>query len=82
MGAFRFNDPERNIMIASTDLVLSKAPMIYESSQRLRSREGALNEKPHYSISNKGGDKLWGTHDVYADDFVQDDAFHFVLSYK
>ncbi|KAL7531562.1 hypothetical protein ACHAXR_004114, partial [Thalassiosira sp. AJA248-18] len=31
LGAFRFSDPERNIIIASTDLAgLSKSPMIYE----------------------------------------------------
>jgi hypothetical protein len=82
LGAFRFNDPERNVMIASTDLPgLSKAPLVYESnSQNLRSRSILKKSKPHYSIST-AGQQLWGTHDVYADDVVENDVVSFDVSY-
>ena len=83
LGAFRFNDPERNVMIASTDLPsLSKAPLVYESNgPNLRSRNFLKKSKPHYSISTSG-QQLWGTHDVYADDVVKNDVISFVVSYK
>jgi hypothetical protein len=82
LGAFWFNDPEQNVMIASTDLSgLSKAPLIYESnSQNLRSRSILMKSKPHYSISTVG-QQLWGTHDVYADDVVENDVVSFNVSY-
>jgi len=79
LGEFRFSDPERNIMIASTELVgLVKSPMIYEK-QQARSKTG-LRQKPHYSIST-AGQQLWGTHDVYEDDLVQDERISLVVSY-
>ena len=81
LGAFRFNDPERNVMIASTDLEgLSKAPMVYENenSHNLRIK---VKQKPHYSIST-AGERLWGTHDVYADDLVEDVVVSLVISYE
>jgi len=81
LGAFRFSDPERNMIVASTDLSgLSKAPMIYESSLNLRSRS-TIKQRPHYSISTHG-EQLWGTHDVYADDFVEEEVVSLVVSYK
>jgi len=82
LGAFRFNDPERNVMIASTDLQgLSKTPMVYEKSENLRGKDAALvKQKPHYSIST-AGDKLWGTHDVYTDDLITEEVISLAVSY-
>jgi len=82
LGAFRFNDPERNVMIASTDLEgLSKAPMVYENENSHNLRRKVKEQKPHYSIST-AGEKLWGTHDVYADDLVEDEVVSLVISYE
>ena len=82
LGAFRFNDPERNVMIASTDLQgLSKSPLVYQSGgSTLRGRGNLKQKRPHYSISTEG-QKLWGTHDVYADDVVEDEIVSLVVSY-
>lgn len=82
LGAFRFSDSERNVIIASTDLPgLSKAPIFYESSQNLRSGKTAILQKPHYSISTRG-QQLWGTHDVYADDLVEDEVITLKVSFN
>lgn len=83
LGAFRFNDPERNVMIASTDLPgLSKAPLLYDSSGKNGRKQSMLKKsKPHYSVSTTG-QQLWGTHDVYVDDVVEDVIVSLVVSYK
>jgi hypothetical protein len=88
MGAFRFSDSERNVIIASTDLPgLSKVPLAYESGgntlrgRSIRKATRTLKAKrPHYSISNEG-ERLWGTHDVYADDIVEDEIITLVVSH-
>ena len=75
-------------MIASTDLPgLSKVPLAYESDgNTLRGRsirkatQTLLAKRPHYSISNKG-QRLWGTHDVYTDDIVEDEIITLVVSH-
>lgn len=76
-------------MVASTDLPgLSKVPLAYESGvntlrgRSIRKATRALKaERPHYSISNEG-QRLWGTHDVYADDIVEDEIFSLVISHS
>jgi len=80
LGAFRFSDPERNIIIASTELTgLSKSPMLYET-QNNNGKKG-LRQKAHYSVSTRG-QQLWGTHDVYADDFDVDEQVSLIVSRK
>ena len=80
LGEFRFSDPERNIIIASTELTgLSKSPMMYEK-QNVRGKK-RLRQKPHYSVSTRG-QQPWGTHDVYGDDIVEDEQVSFIASYK
>jgi hypothetical protein len=64
MGAMRFTDVERGLVLASTDMEgLSK--------DRLRSPSdhSYLKIKPHYSSSGKGF-SLWGTKGVYRDNMV------------
>lgn len=76
LGAFRFSDAERNVIIATTDLPgLSKAPMLYETSQNLRNKHTV-----HYSISTRG-QQLWGTHDVYTDDLVEEEVVALNVSF-
>jgi len=82
LGAFRFSDPDRNLIVASTDVPgLSGKPM---SSRRVVGKEGSVRKKkkvkPHYSVTN-GGQKLWGTHDVYADDLVDEEHITLVVSH-
>ncbi len=90
LGAFRFSDPERDVIIASTDLPgLTKAPILYDDVQQkdvtfantnLRiGNTGTL--KPHYSISTRG-QQLWGTHDVYTDDLYTEEAVTLKISYN
>lgn len=86
LGAFRFNDPERNdVMIASTDLQgLSKSPMVYDSSapQNLRrGKEKEVKQNPHYSTTSWGMHTLWGIHNVYADDLVDDETVSLSISH-
>ncbi|KAL7515526.1 hypothetical protein ACHAXN_013469 [Cyclotella atomus] len=84
LGAFRFSDPERNIVVATTDMnSLSKSPMVYEvktfdGKGMLRTGETV---KPHYSISTRG-QELWGTHDVYSDNMAISEHVSLVLSYE
>ena len=80
LGAFRFSDPERNIVFATTDMSsLSKSPMVYETKQMgIRSSKQL---KPHYSISTRG-QQLWGTHDVYSDDRAVDQHGSLTVSHK
>jgi len=78
LGEFRFSDPERNIMVASTELAgLLKSPMKYEKDQRI-----GLRQKPHYSISTRRPQQLWGTYDVYADDMDVDEEVTLNVSHK
>jgi hypothetical protein len=82
LGAFRFSDPERNIVVATTDMDrLSKSPMIYEV--KAFDGKGMVRTgkkiKPHYSISTRG-QQLWGTHDVYSNDMAISEHISLVVS--
>jgi hypothetical protein len=84
LGAFRFSDPERNIVVATTDMSsLSKSPMMYESKKLDGRSEGRVGKKvkPHYSISSQG-QQLWGTHDVYSDELVLDEHVSIVVTFE
>ncbi len=82
LGAFRFSDAERDVIIASTDLPgLAKAPILYETTQIRRNSNSVQFQKPHYSISTRG-QQLWGTHDVYTDDLVQDEVLTLNISFN
>lgn len=83
MGGFQFSDPERSIIVASTPDV-SKSPVVSEvhaSSMFLRKKNAnSVKQKPHYSITTQG-EKLWGTHDVYADDLVNNARVVLAVTY-
>lgn len=84
LGSFRFNDPERNIFFASTDMPgLSKAPLVYEKRRGARSVNKNKEKKllPHYSVTTHG-DALWGTHDVYADAIARSDRVKMQIHYE
>jgi len=77
LGAFRFSDPERNILVASTELAgLSKSRMMYEGD-----RQKGSDKRPHYSISVRG-QQLWGTHDVYVDYMDVDEEVSLIVSHE
>lgn len=82
LGAFRFSDPERNIMIATTELAgLNKSPTVYEKdAQHIRGQTG-LKQKPHYSTSTQG-QHIWGSRGVYADSLVENELVSLVVSYN
>ena len=83
LGSFRFSDPERNIVFASTDMPgLSKAPLVYENrggTRNIKKKEKKL--LPHYSVTNQG-DALWGTHDVYADNLASAERVRINVLYE
>jgi len=65
LGAFRFSDSERNILLASTDLQgLTKTPLRYEGEKPSHEKP-----KPHYSKSTQGH-QIWGAQGVYSDDMA------------
>ena len=67
-------------MIASTDLQgLSKSPMIYDRGHLKGGKQS--KQKPHYSVSTQG-QMLWGTHDVYADDLVNEELISMTVTYE
>jgi hypothetical protein len=70
MGAMRFTDVERNILVASTDMPgLSKKPLSPKGYFR------TPETKAHYSKAVKGwkGFHIWGTNDVYIDSLVSNE---------
>uniref|UniRef100_A0A7S4NHU3 Alpha 1,4-glycosyltransferase domain-containing protein n=1 Tax=Odontella aurita TaxID=265563 RepID=A0A7S4NHU3_9STRA len=76
LGAQRFSDPERNVLIGSTDMAgLIKSPLelpLLSASPALEKGKVTENlrqktkENPHYSAAAKG-QWLWGSKGVYTD---------------
>ncbi|KAL7500322.1 hypothetical protein ACHAWT_010488 [Skeletonema menzelii] len=83
LGSFRFSDPERNILFASTDMPgLSKTPLVYENQGGTRNiKKKKKKLLPHYSVTNDG-DALWGTHDVYADNLASSERVRIEVHYE
>jgi len=83
LGSFRFSDPERNIIFASTDMPgLSKAPLVYDKQGGTRnSKKKKKKLLPHYSVTNHG-DALWGTHDAYADNLASLERVQIEVHYE
>ena len=82
LGAFRFSDPERGLIIASTDLPgVDKEPRDdpYLTRKDERMQKVRRPQLPHYS-STGAGREVWGTHGVYVDDMVNHEEIQLVLS--
>eukprot|EP00978_Attheya_sp_CCMP212_P032584 scaffold128060_cov55-Attheya_sp.AAC.1 len=83
LGAFRHSDPERNIIVATTDLRgLSKAPLEPSAIGQLQKKEGMVRqkEKVHYSATNSDC-WVWGTRGVYKDNMVNNEEIRLNVSY-
>jgi len=80
LGATRFTDPERNIIVASTDFPeLSKSPLGAQKNFDGMTGDmvGALE---HYSYSSRV--PVWGTDFVYKDNLVTEERFQLKISYR
>ena len=76
LGAMRFTDVERNILVASTDMPgLSKLPL--STSGSIRKSQG----RKHYSLAGKGS-WLWGTRDIYNNMNVSNEYINLKVSVK
>lgn len=74
LGAMRFTDAERNIMVASTDMNgLSKKPL------RNHKSDHKSNGMKHYSLNS--GSWLWGTRGIYNDTKVSTEYIKLKASY-
>jgi len=71
MGAFRFSDVERNIIVASTNLEpMSKSPLTFEAEK--------TKQRKHYSQSEHGVD-VYGSANVYVDNMVTNENVRFLV---
>ena len=79
LGEFRFSDPERNFIVASTDLQdLDRSRFSWETEGTSRGRHA---NRLHYSNSRKYM-RVWGSDGVYVDDEVTDETIHISASYS
>ena len=84
LGNFRISDPERSYILASTDL-----PGVTKESRELsnptrgeiRRRQQRRGPLPHYSEAAKG-EFVWGMHNVYHDNLVNNEVLKFEVEYK
>lgn len=83
LGAFRISDPERSLMLASTDLPgVTKEPR--EAAGYLPKNKEARKVRrkvAHYSSTALGG-PIWGGHNVYEDDMVDPEEIRFAVSFN
>jgi hypothetical protein len=85
LGGFRFSDPERNMIIASTDLhgLEKTARNIANPSQAERQRQEERDNRPrgHYSKASHGS-LVWGSTGIYKDSTVSNIRIHFEIIYN
>jgi hypothetical protein len=83
-GAFRISDPERNFVVASTELPgLVKKARIPANPTEGEKRRQALRKKPlpHYSAAARGT-TVWGSKNIYKDDLVTNERLRFLVRYE
>ncbi|KAL7579843.1 hypothetical protein ACA910_004856 [Epithemia clementina (nom. ined.)] len=85
IGGFRISDPERNTIVASTDMngVEKNAREISNptEAERKRQQQRQRKELTHYSMSNKGIE-VWGSSGVYKDNIVTNERIKLGTSYE
>jgi hypothetical protein len=84
VGAFRISDPERNFIVASTELPgLEKKARKPANPTEGEKRRQVLRKKPlpHYSSSGKGT-PVWGSRNIYKDDLVTNERLQFHVRYE
>lgn len=75
MNAFRFTDVDRNIIVASTDMIdLTSTPLASK-------HKGALRKSLHYS-EIEAMDDLFGARGVYVDDLVVNEDIRLEVLYR
>jgi hypothetical protein len=83
-GAFRISDPERDFVVASTELpgLVKKARNPANPTEGEKRRQ-VLRKKPlpHYSTSARGT-TVWGSKNIYKDDLVTNERLHFHVHYE
>lgn len=83
-GAFRISDPERNFVVASTELPgLVKKARIPANPTEGEKRRQVLRKKPlpHYSTSARGT-TVWGSKNIYKDDLVTNERLRLLVHYE
>jgi hypothetical protein len=83
LGEFRISDPERNFIVASTDIEgLDKSPRGWGNPTEGEIRRESLRREPlpHYSNSKKGV-SIWGSANVYKDNLVANEIIRFKVQY-
>jgi mannosyltransferase OCH1-like enzyme len=84
LGSFRISDPERSYILASTDLPdVTKESRELSNPTRgeLRRRQQRHGPLPHYSEAAKG-EFVWGVHNVYHDNLVNNEELKFRVVYS
>lgn len=84
LGGFRFSDPERNIIVASTELGgLEKSPRdIANPSRAERQHQKERDNHLHGHYSKAGhGSLVWGSQGIYKDQLVSNIQVHFTVDY-
>ena len=85
LGGFRLSDPERNLIVASTNFEgLEKHAREISNpmdSEKKRQDARAPKELHHYSESMKNRIFVWGSRGVYADRRTTDQWMHFDIHY-
>lgn len=83
MGSFRISDPERSFILASTDLKgVTKKPRELSNPTRgeVRRKQQRHDPLPHYS-QTANGEYVWGMHNVYHDNLVNNEVLKFKVDY-
>jgi hypothetical protein len=83
LGEFRISDPERNYIVASTDIRgLDKSPRTgsHPTVGEIRRQSLRHGPLPHYSNSKRGV-SIWGAANVYHDDLVSNERIRFNVRY-
>jgi hypothetical protein len=84
LGGFRFSDPDRNLIVGSTNLngLEKTAREVSNPTDAERKRQGARSkrEHSHYSDAAKGTD-VWGTEGIYKDKLVSKLRIKFNVNY-
>lgn len=82
-GAFRISDPERNFVVASTELpgLVKKARSPMNPTEGEKRRQVLRKKpKPHYSASARGT-FVWGSRNIYKDDLVTNERLQLNVHY-
>jgi mannosyltransferase OCH1-like enzyme len=83
-GAFRISDPERNFVVASTELPgLVKTARNPANPTEGEKRRQVLRKKPLAHYSSFGNSAfVWGSRNIYKDDLVTNERLKFEIRYE